>query len=214
MTHKQLGILVIALTTLFSACKKDCSNTPTTYPDFSQLKVGNYWIYERFNVDTAGNMTTTGVFDSCYIEKDTQINNATFFKVIRPQPLGAYYNTTFMRDSLHYLINDVGQILFSSQNFTDTFRHYYITAGVGDTVCEIILKMADKDFSVSTTAGVFTTSSLKQTFRMYPNFSGAGNPRYTDTRYAENVGVVTETLPFYSSNPNYVQRRLVRYHLN
>lgn len=49
---------------------------------------------------------------------------------------------------------------------------------------------------------------------MYPKWSSKGNLRHVDTRYAENVGIVSETLPFFVNNPNYIQRRLVRYKLN
>lgn len=201
------------LTISFSSCKKD-SSTPTTYPNFSQLKVGNYWVYERFNVDSSGNATATEIFDSCYVEKDTLINNISYYKVIRPEVPGSKYEDKFVRDSLHYLVNHNGQILFSSQNFTDIFYRYFVTASPTDTICEVIVKMADKDLNVSIPAGQFNTYSFKQTFNMYPNWSSQGNPRHIDTRYAENIGIVTETFPFYSINPNYVQRRLVRYKVN
>ncbi len=213
MRNSGMLAFLLLLLVIIHSCKKNSPQPPPSYPDYSQLTVGNYWIYERYNIDSPGNATASGIFDSCYVEKDTQINNTAFFKVIRPQPLGAYYNTTFIHDSLHYLINEEGQILFSSQNFTDTFSHYCITAGA-DTVCEIVLKMDDMNFSTTTAAGTFTTSSLKQTFNMYPYWAYAGNPRYLNTRYAENIGIVTETLPFFSSNPNYVERRLIRFHLN
>jgi hypothetical protein len=203
----------IFLTFFFSSCKKD-SSTTTTYPNFSQLKVGNYWVYERFNVDSSGNATAIGIFDSCYVEKDTLINNTLYFKVIRPEVAGSNYSDKFVRDSLHYLVNNVGQILFSSQNFTDTFYNYYVTAGATDTVCEVFVKMADKNLSVNSPAAQFQTYSFKQTFKMYPNWSANGNPRNIDTRYAENIGIVSETLPFPATNPNYIQRRLVRYKLN
>ncbi|MBX7107640.1 MAG: hypothetical protein K1X61_03230 [Chitinophagales bacterium] len=205
--------LSIALTTAFSSCKKDITDPPasTTYPNFSQLKAGNYWIYERFDVDSAGNATATGITDSCYVEKDTMINNTRYFKVIRPAIAGTIYNDKFVRDSLHYIVNHLGQILFSSQNFTDTFYHYFITAGPADTVCAVVVKMADKNYLLNTPAGPFQTQSFKQSFAMYPKWSSQGNPRNVDTRYAENVGIVSETFPFYASNPNYIERRLVRY---
>jgi len=212
MIPKLFLVFSIVLAIFLSSCKKDTS-VPTSYPNFSQLKVGNYWIYERYNVDPFGNASTTGVFDSCYVEKDTLINNNSYYKVIRPQAFDSNFSYKFVRDSLDYLVNNQGQILFSSQNFTDTFYHDYITAAT-NTVCELIVKMADKDLSVNTPAGQFQTSSLKQSFKMYPNWSDNGNLRTIDTRYAENIGIVTETLPFYLSNPNYVQRRLVRYKLN
>ncbi|MFN0188432.1 MAG: hypothetical protein ACKVQV_06995 [Bacteroidia bacterium] len=201
------------LTISLSSCKKDSTN-PTNSPNFTQLKVGNYWIYERFNVDSSGNATTTGIIDSCYVEKDTIINNNKYYKMIRPLVPGYSLSDGSVRDSSHYLVNHLGQIIFSSQNFTDTFRHYFITAGINDTISEVSIKMGDKNFIMSCPAGQFKTYSFKQTYRMYPNWDSQGNPRYMDTRYAENIGMVSETLPFFSSSPNYVQRRLIRYKVN
>ncbi len=205
--------LSILLTVIFSSCKKD-SSTSNTYPNFSQLTVGNYWIYEQYNVDRYGNAAASGIFDSCYVEKDTLINNIRYFKVIRPEVLGSNYSDKFVRDSLHYLVNHLGQILFSSQNFTDTFYNYFVTADPSDTICNVFVKMAEKNLTVSVPAGQFQTSSFKQTFKIYPKWSIQGNQRKIDTRYAENIGIVSETLPFFLGDPNYIQRRLVRYKLN
>ncbi|MBP6511704.1 MAG: hypothetical protein KA347_03420 [Bacteroidia bacterium] len=208
-----LILIGVVLTTSISSCKKD-STPPTNSPNFTQLKVGNYWIYERFNIDSSGNATATGIIDSCYIEKDTSINNITYYKFIRPEVIGSFNNYNFVRDSSHYLVNQIGGILFSSQNFTDTFYHNFITANPGDTICEAFLKMADKNFMVSCPAGQFKTYSYKHTFLMYPNWDSQGNPRHIDTRYAENIGIVTETFPFFASSPNYTQRQLIRYKVN
>jgi len=210
-TFISLGIL---LTFFFASCKKE-SPSPTINPNFTQLQVGNYWIYEQFRVDAFDTATSLGVYDSCYVEKDTLINNNLYLKVIRPRIPGENYSGRFVRDSSHYLVNHFGQILFSSQNFTDTFYNYYLTAGgTTDTICEVVVKMADKDLLIATPAGQFQTSSFKQTYKMYPNWSFEGNLRSIDTRYSENIGIVSETFPFYVSSPDYIQRRLLRYKLN
>lgn len=212
MKNQHLPVSALLLIATFFACKKDPSPV-TEYPNFSQLKTGNYWIYERFNIDSAGNASATGILDSCYVEKDTMISNEKYFKLVSPQPYSSSYSSSYLRDSLHYIITSEGQIIFSSQNFTDTFSQYYITAGV-DTVCNVFTNMSNKDAAVTTPNGVFSTYTMKTTYAMYPNWAAAGNPRYLDRRYAENIGIVTETLPFYASIPDLVERRLVRYKLN
>src|SRR5688500_17959960 len=80
-------LLLLSLTV--SSCKKEKEISPPpakTYPDYSALKPGNYWIYERFDVDSNGNATPTGIYDSCYVEKDTQINGRTYMKYVEPHP--------------------------------------------------------------------------------------------------------------------------------
>ena len=75
-----------------NSCKKDTEPEPTslpittTYPNFSRLKVGNYWIYQQFDIDQNGNATPKNIFDSCYVEKDTLINGKTYMKIIKPSP--------------------------------------------------------------------------------------------------------------------------------
>jgi hypothetical protein len=206
----------MAFAFLLFACKKDKeeSTTPITYPNFSEFKTGSYWIYQRFTVDSTGNVTPTNIFDSCFVEKDTLINNRQYIKTIRPNPVLPYMGITLTRDSLHYIVNSTGAIVFSSMDFQTIFSSVYKIFDPDDTICQIISKMADKDLPFVTPAGTFTTMDFRLTYLMYPAWSYAGNPRYVHTRYAENIGIVSETFTFFASNPNYTERRLVRFHLN
>ena len=206
---------LIVMIMVITSCKKDKDEpiieTPS-FPDYSQLKVGNYWIYQQFDIDASGIATAKDVFDSCYIEKDTMINGNKYFKMVKPDP-NLLIAKLYLRDSLHYVINSAGQLLFSSEDFSSIFSsEYYIIPG--DTVCRITTRMDEQDVAVSTPAGIFITSDFKEIFDMFPGWEQAGNPRYKHARYAENIGVVMETLPFFASSPKYVERRLVRYHLN
>lgn len=218
MNQKAYFLSVLVLATIISSCKKEKDPEPivpgVTYADYGQLKVGNYWIYEQFDVDAAGSATAKNIFDSCYLEKDTVINSINYVKMIKPKPYAMNEkDISFLRDSLHYIINSNGKILFSSEDFTTIFETSYFLAGLEDTVCQIINQMADKDLVIITPAGTFTTSNAKEIYTMYPAWSTAENPRNLHMRYAEDVGVVIETLPFFVSNPVYVERRLVRYHV-
>jgi hypothetical protein len=178
--------------------------------NYSQLKVGNYWIYEQFMLDQAGNSVSLGIFDSCFIEKDTLINNKQYFKYVKPEIFSpGEFDISFVRDSLDFIINSTGSKLFSSQDFTNTLDSNYILDRK-DTIAFVKLAMVEKNVNVITTAGNFLTLNAKRTYKIYPNF---GNSiKYRSTRYAENIGIVTETLPFYVSDDRYYENRLVRYH--
>jgi len=214
---------------LFAGCKKDNEIIPhlpsppneVIYPDFSQLKVGNYWVYQQFIVDSSGNATPTNVYDSCYVEKDTLINNNTYFKVYRPNPYFPQWGYTYLRDSLHYIVscrnfqNQSSQICFSSQDFNTTFYSYHMTYGnLQDTIALVTAKMEYPGLIVSTPAGSFETSTFKINYNYGANWDNFGNPRHQNTRYSKGVGIVSEELPHTYSNPNYLERRLVRYHVN
>jgi hypothetical protein len=217
MKQKTLVLTAALMTLLVYSCKKDNDSgaiPDVVYPNYSQLKVGNYWVYEQFDIDNAGNATSKNTFDSCYVEKDTIINGKTYFKLVKPKPyLPNQQDIFFQRDSLHYTVNANGKIAFSSLDFSTVFDSGYFMAGP-DTVCKIMNQMGDKNMTLTTPAGTFTTSTAKEIYLMYPNWAVAGNPRYLNTRYAENIGIVIETLPFFTSNPNYIERRLIRYQIN
>lgn len=206
----------ILYTILISACSKDKAleqietHDSPDYPNYSKHNVGNYWIYQHFNVDTNGNAIPKDKFDSCYVQKDTIINNKKYFKIIRPNPFQTS-QVSIERDSLHYIVNNYGEILFSSQDFTTLFRSYYEIAPFNDTICYVRKKM-DQDKIVTTVpAGNFLNINSQEVFTMYPSYSNAGKQRTKNIRYAKNVGIILETLPFFLSNPNYIEKRLVRY---
>jgi hypothetical protein len=215
-------ILFFALT--FNACKKDSSTnkvlstSQTNVASFSQLEVGNYWIYQRFEINSVGNETALNKFDSCYIKSDTIINNLVYYKMYRPKVYGSIPPThliDFIRDSLHYIVNSTGYTLFSSQDFTSIFRSgYQFFSNPIDTVQYFYIKMDDINVQVNTPAGNFNTLNSKSTSNFWPNYAISGSVRYMHCRYANNVGIVIETLPLIFLDKIQTERRLVRYHLN
>jgi hypothetical protein len=218
MKNVAIFLSVLVLSIMIYSCKKEKNAESTTYPNYVRFNAGSYWIYRQFVVDSSGNATPTNYYDSCFVEKDTLINGQTFFKYYRPVPYNTPYESGYMylRDSLHYIVGPNGFILFSSQDFQTIFdSHYYIIPdSPNDTMCHVITKMEDKNVPVSTPAGTFITSDYRKTYTMYPKWAIAGNPRYIHTRYAVNIGIVTETFPFFTADPNYIERRLLRYHIN
>lgn len=211
---KQAAIgLLLCITAMASSCKKDTDNPAVVYDNYSALKTGNYWVYRLFEITPSGDAVATSNFDSCYIEKDTLIKGTTYYKMVRPNNVGMP-PVSYLRDSLHYTVDNDGMIWFSSENFSSTFRdYYYVLNNLNDTVAHITTNMADKDVVVNVPAGSFTTSSFQTTFDMWPNYDDAGDIRRMNTRYAKGVGIVSETLQFYTANPNYFERRLVNYNV-
>jgi hypothetical protein len=203
------------------SCKKDDDNDdvipstppPVSYPDYMQLKVGNYWIYEKFDIDATGNAAATGILDSCYIEKDTLINGNTYFKFKRPNAIDIYSVTEYLRDSLSYVVDQNGSIVFSSQDYWSLFADsYHIFSS--DTIYHAVRQMADINATTVVPYGALTTLNCKTTYYMYGGWAANGAERVMSKKYAQGVGLVLETLVFFASSPQYSERRLVRYHLN
>lgn len=206
---------------LVYSCKKDLesdtkvNNQTATASNFSQLKIGNYWIYQHFDIDENGNSTPTTAYDSCYVEKDTIVNNRTYYKVIKPHLFFPNQKEIiFQRDSLDYIVNLNGKILFSSQDFSTIFESSYEIAGQVDTIYQIIRKMEDKDMDVVVPLGTFKTSNAKETFLVFQNWATFGSIRYKNNRYAENIGIVVETYLLFINRASHKERRLLRYHVN
>jgi hypothetical protein len=202
---------------LYSSCKKDDDNEPgttyssPTYDNYSRLAVGNYWVYQRYDLDTSGTYTRT-IEDSCYINKDTVIGGNRYYVYNEPGVSGGMV-THFLRDSLHYIL-DNHKIIFSSQDHSSVFDSGYNIMTGNDTVCRYESKMTDINLVVNPPAGVFTTSAFITHYYMYPGHTNAGSTRYVYTRYAKNIGIVEQSLPFYANSSTYEIRQLIRYHLN
>lgn len=102
----------------------------------------------------------------------------------------------YIRDSMNYLVDRQGNILFASENFTDTFSSHYNIINSSDTLYFTFTKMEDNNLSITVPAGNFVTKNYKRTYIMCHNWAQAGTVRTINNRYAENVGLVEETLFF------------------
>jgi len=219
---RNLSLVFFALSAMLIvfSCKKKKDDatplnpnpTPATYPNYSNLKVGNYWVYQVYEIDSSGNEISTQGLDSVYIEKDTLINGKVYFKKMDKQ-FFSYYTPTFIRDSLHFTVNHSGNILFSSQNLNMQLSKYYIRNG-NDTVAEVIEKMNGNNYSTSTPNGTFITTNSEAVYTMRAPYNMGENPRKRHFKYAQNIGLVLETKHFFISNPHYFERRLLRYSVN
>jgi hypothetical protein len=202
-----LGLMVLLLFIAFS-CKKKTKTvtvepsapTETTYPSYSQLKVGNYWIYQRFMVyPKTGVESKVNGQDSCYVMKDTLISNKLFYKLRKFDFPFNKVNYLFLRDSSHCIVNEKGKVLFSSQDFTSIFDDQYLIEHdtKEDTVYHLTSKMDDKDLIATCPAGTFVTSNMKTTYTISANYSTPDlRIRFRNSRYAKNVGQILETEEF------------------
>jgi hypothetical protein len=219
--HTITGFIFVIV--LSSACKKEKDEipsetptpTPTTYENYTNLKVGNYWIYQEYSVDSLGNGSATSFFDSCYVEKDTIVNGNTYHKMVKLSSGGwPEIETLLLRDSLSYTVNQKGKVYFSSADFTSVFNRNYMMASTSDTLCVYSSKMINLLENTNVPAGVFSTLEFRTTYKMFPPYTYGGTYRHLHLRYAKNIGLITETMLFFVSSPMYNERRLVRYHLN
>lgn len=209
----------MALVALAPSCKKKEKEEPKTepqkvYDNYSALQTGNYWIYREYTTNSGpANMQATDHYDSCYIEKDTQINGHTYYSYCEAFLDGGLRSRTFLRDSLSYIVTSEGRIRFSSEDFSNIFRSYTFgpNAATPDTL-QATEKMTLKNVSVLVDAGVFQASVFTV---QYQSLSEPSKRFALDTWYAKGVGMVKTTVGVFANNPDYrLENRLVRYKVN
>jgi hypothetical protein len=204
----QLG----AIACLIASCKDKHTPVPV-YDHYIPLHVGNYWVYQIFDVDEQGYGPPLNEYDSCYISKDTVINGNTYYYLtISPANLPDDTYNKWLRDSLHYLVDHEGNIYFSSEDFTNVLRAEYFITGT-DTTSSAIQKMEHKNAFFAAPAGNFTTSDCMTTLKLKVQ-GGPAVVKYRHRRYAKNAGIVSETRPVFAGDIRYKERRLLRYHIN
>jgi hypothetical protein len=201
-------IVVMAIISVLAfSCKKTSEEKPAaTPPDYYQLKVGNYWIYQGYSIDSNGVATAQNNFDSAHIEKDTIIRGNTYYKLWENELVqGKTQFPSYIRDSSGYLINNYGGRICSADDFTDTL-------GLDTTQLALFkgyVKMTGKDSIVTVPAGNFQSiTSRMKVVLTNPQFP---HPvRYIYTVYGKNTGRI-KSHGFYFDEYQQVEARLVRY---
>ncbi len=217
-------LFALALTiALFASCKKDNNddtNQETPNPvtkNYFPLKIGNYWVYEQYKIDTLGVAISTNQIDSVIITRDTVINNNTYFVlegINYPFNGGNWGIVQISRDSSGYLVNQHGDILLAPNRIGDTLATRVQLIGATDTMFVLYGFMEQTPTPITVPAGTFNVIDYKISTEYYqPAPPGITSPRYSHNMYGENVGRVLSSYFFFSS-PSYYEKRLIRYHVD
>lgn len=205
--------------TVFASCKKEEEAAPATNPGNNTsstpfyhftLTDGSYWIYQEEQMDSTGAITSTGGTDSVYVAGDTVIGANTYKKIVSVQDGGAHYlpnQPIIMQcDSAGYLVDETGAYI-QHDNFTDTLSYKDFSGLIDGWYF-----MRHPDSTVTVPAGTFQTIDYEgHHYATDPNYPHP-SPRFTHTLFANGTGKILETNYFYSQ-AGYMQRRLLRYHI-
>ena len=216
---KTKWMLLIGIAVLFS-CKKesiDLSNGDAVIAstDYFPLKVGNYWVYENYQInDLTGEETKLAQTDSIIITREKGINGKVYFVLEGTSyPLYSPERTVLdmIRDSAGYLVNKNGTVLFSANNFTDTLARK--TESIeGQPIYNLAYVMENSSTDIRVPAGDFNALNFKGILVTPEKIQNAINPRYLNNYYAKDIGRILQTF-YYVSNPLKFEKRLVRYHV-
>jgi hypothetical protein len=210
---KNLFVVAISII-VFASCQKDNDININPTINYLPLDIGNYWVYQEFNIDEDGISTETSKFDSIIIVGDTLINNNTFYVFTKTK---MYSDGTekefidFLRDSSGYIVDENGRRRFSEDNFIDTIYKETQLGGLGDTIYTCSYRMENTEIMISVPAGEFEVLNVRGTV-IDKQENHNHDPRYTNSYYANGVGRVLSTY-FWLGAPDSMERRLIRYHV-
>ncbi|MCP4314058.1 MAG: hypothetical protein GY790_22630 [Bacteroidetes bacterium] len=201
------------IASLFVSCEEsDPLNTKEL--DYFPLEVGNYWIYQHFNIDASGSELATSVTDSILVSGDTIINGQRYSILEgtnHPFNGGKWGVIDILRDSMGYIVTQTGRIRFSGENFSDILDAE-VKVMNSDTLYTLSYKMEKEDALCSVPVGDFEVLNFKGTVLSPEGMTNIDYPRYLNTYYAKGVGPVLKTF-FFLNSPVITEKRLVRYHV-
>lgn len=184
--------------------------TTTTY---TQIEVGNYWIYQGYYVDTDNNTESIVEYlvDSLYIEKDTVINNETYY-IQKGELFGAGEFKRIMRVDNNKLVSPEGEVFFKLIEGIQVKDTLEINTNVsGNQIDSIYNVMENNENLVLTPSSIYTVFYHRH--KLFHLNNGYKPLRYKSDYYVGNIGVVQYT-SYIENGPIDIHMRLLRYHVN
>ncbi|MDW3194218.1 MAG: hypothetical protein R8G66_17725 [Cytophagales bacterium] len=191
-----------------AACSTNDQDLPvprliTTVSEYSQLEVGNYWIYDWFEVQPDGSETPMELRDTLRIEADTLIEGRTMF--VRAGTFMGQPRHEILYDSISHLLTYPERlpifVFDSSQEFIRNFGPVDAPISIGTYRQKTAVE------TIEVPAGVFDCINFQGTIESleldYPH-----GTRFNNNLYARDVGLVQLTTQFYSQ-PSDLEMRLV-----
>ena len=201
----------MALSFLYS-CNSEESDLVQQTSNFYALTVGNSWEYKYYLRDNAtNNFLPTQVTETVEITETIVLNNKTYynFKHVINGNDGNYSSLStngernyLLRDSLGFLINDMGQIKYNNSN-----NNEYFVDQITDQL-SYYLKLSNTDNNIVTNAGSFVCYDNQYYLKdINGNLSNS-----LDHIYRENgKGEILSTMSFSSQNEPFAEKRLESY---
>lgn len=176
--------------------------------DFSQLEVGNYWVYDWYEVQPDGSESLMDLRDTLRIETDTLIEGRTMF--IRTGTFMGQARREILYDSISQLLTYPDRlalfIIDSNLEFTRNFGPVDSPVSVGTYQLNSLIE------TLEVPAGEFNCLNFQGTIESLELDYPYGT-RFNNNLYSRGVGLVKLTTQFYSQ-PNDLEMRLIDFGRN
>lgn len=208
-------IILITAALAFTACKKDEDNDapappapaiPSAISEYSNLTIGNYWVYSIVQFDTSNNETPTAYTDSVAIVADSVVNGNTYYVLQGTRLLHSPGNPQnyqmLMRDSADCIVGVGGSVIFSLSNLGSVL-HQAVIEPSGSLTWSTL----PDQLQHTVPAGTFTCYDT-QGVTYFP-----GIPERTLHKLrGEGVGLVEESTVFLAAGSGF-RKKLVSYYV-
>lgn len=194
--------LFLSLVTI--ACQYDNPDTIYSISAFTNLKVGNYWVYEEIKRDLTNGITSSHYELVSVDGIESQRGNDYF--VISGHAIGTRYPYKLLvRDSANHLVNNHGAILLTQ--LADRPIHVHV-ASQDYSIASTIVKEESLTIGQNTFAEILNRQD-EITFRREPLL---GLTIHNDNQYARSVGLIRQTATSVSVNSHIVfERKLIEW---
>ncbi len=204
-------LLFVLFAFLAVSCEKKEDPIPEPQLTYMPLEIGNYWVYENKLIQQDVTKTPSEELESIVIARDTLLRGEKYF-VLEGNQMG--YNNdwgviSILRDSLSYLVNENGEILFAENHFGEVLRTRYEIQN-NDTLVMLESVMQEVPVSVALPGGNFDALNFQTTATVFIE-NPEGDALTLDNMYAKDVGKVFQSYLFVMSLSR-LEKRLVRYH--
>ena len=219
MSITKSALLALSVITLLASCRKeddgnDVPNVPNASLDvasFSLLDSGNYWVYERRQVDSMDVDQGTPVrLDSLYVIGDTLLDGEIFTMIclgVNGQPgNGARY---YWRDSADCIVDPYGSIQFITGRFDEVFYTYNVGGPAGVIIDYTIPSTM---VPVTTPSGSYSTYLVNGVATSYGFIPFVPEWKYPRHYWAQDIGRV-KWYEYFSSSPLGFRYELLRYNV-
>lgn len=194
---------------LMASCSDDEPGVQLrTISDFSQLEVGNYWVYDWYEVQPDGSESLMDLRDTLRIEADTLIEGRTMF--IRTGTFMGQTRREIVYDSISQLLTYPNRmalfVIDSNLEFTRNFGPVDSPISVGIYHLNSLIE------TLEVPAGEFNCLNFQGTIESLELDYPYGT-RFNNNLYSHGVGLVKLTTQFYSQ-PNDLEMRLIDFGRN
>lgn len=206
-------MLILCVLILGYACSSDDNTNPNEQPDnFYALTVGNTWEYVYYLKDNDTNtFLPTPIIETVNITETVEIDNNTYFnfKHVVTGNDGTYpyfpdngeRNYT-LRDSLGFLIDEVGLIKYNNSDYNEYFMFNL------DFDYSYHLALSNVMDNITTNAGSFNCYDNHYYFKDFNgNIANALDHIYRE----DGIGEVLSTMSFVTQSEHFIEKRLEAY---